>query len=311
LTSKIAVQVEDLSKQRESIDILEDITFTINKGEIFALLGPDGSGKTNLIEILIGLRKKNSGSITVLESDVQNKLALREIKKRIGFLPQEFRTHDNLTVKENILFWGNMYDHMLDADELLAKFNLQDVQKTLFKKLPGNLKRKVALAITIVNDPELILLDEPTAGLDQYTKQEIWNEIDRLKEQGKTIFLSTNQALEAQALADRVAIIHKGKIRDIGTPKDLIQRFSTGNKIIIRCTEDKEREKALTAFGEIEITMSLMGEIVLSTEQITLNEVLTILEKSKINYSDIITQRPTLNDVFQNLVGEILNHHSN
>jgi len=302
------IVVSNLQKSINSEEILSSISFKVHKGEFFCFLGPDGSGKSTIIDILVGLRKPTEGKITILGYDRYNPLEMREIKKVIGVLPQEFRTHDNLSVKENILFWGKMYDKMFDINEMLDKFKLVDKANTRYRKLPGNLKRRVGLAIAFVNKPEIVFLDEPTTGLDQFAKKEVWEILLDFKRQGTTIFMTTNQAIEPQVLADRVAIIHKGLIKDVGSPVELIDRYSSSGKIIIRFTSSDERSSAIQKLQSdcpIEI---IDDNIEISSDEITLLEILAKLDKANIRYSDLITQKPTLNDVFITLTGEKLNN---
>ncbi len=306
MSQDVVIKVTNINKEYDSVEVLSEISFEVKKGEIFALLGPDGSGKTVLIEILEGIRSLSNGEAIILGFNVKSKTEMRAIKKRIGVLPQEFSTHGNLTVKENIQFWGKMYDNMVEVSELLSMFHIEEYENVRYSKLPSNIKRKVGLATTFVNDPQVIFLDEPTAGLDYYAKKEIWAIIEEFKKQGKAVFLTTNLAQEPHAIADKVAIIHQGRIRDMGSPEDLIDRYSSEKKFIVRCPNKESLEKAkkiLETITEVEI---VDDEIMLSSEEITLLEMLEKLDKEKVKYSDIITSRPSLNDVFLNLTGESL-----
>ncbi|NHJ04348.1 MAG: ABC transporter ATP-binding protein [Candidatus Heimdallarchaeota archaeon] len=306
MSQKVVIEVKNLAKQYGSDIALSNISFNVKKGEIFALLGSDSSGKTSLIEILEGLRKPTSGEAIVLGFNINSTIEMREIKKIIGTLPQDFKTYDNLTVKENIQFWGKMYDFMLNPDELMTLFNLIEYSNVRYKKLSNNIKRKVAFAITLVNDPELVFLDEPTAGLDQSTKKEIWDLLLSLREKGKTVFLTTNHALEPQAIADRVAILHQGSIKDIGSPDDLIDRYSSEKKFIIRCPNTEVKQETIAVLGDIPYSEDEIGDIFVSSDEIILLELLEKLERAKVKYTDVITQRPTLNDVFLILTGHQL-----
>ncbi|MHA1504312.1 MAG: ABC transporter ATP-binding protein [Candidatus Heimdallarchaeota archaeon] len=306
MSQDVVIKVTNINKEYDSVEVLSEISFEVKKGEIFALLGPDGSGKTVLIEILEGIRSLTNGEAIILGFNVKSKIEMRAIKKRIGVLPQEFSTHGNLTVKENIQFWGKMYDNMVEVSELLSMFHIEEYENVRYSKLPNNIKRKVGLATTFVNDPQIIFLDEPTAGLDYYAKKEIWAIIEEFKKHGKAVFLTTNLAQEPHAIADKVAIIHQGRIRDMGSPEDLIDRYSSEKKFIVRCPNKESLEKAkkiLETITEVEI---VDDEIMLSSEKITLLEMLEKLDKEKVKYSDIITSRPSLNDVFLNLTGESL-----
>ncbi|MBN1330413.1 MAG: ABC transporter ATP-binding protein [Candidatus Heimdallarchaeota archaeon] len=306
MNQEAVIEVSNLQKSINSEIILSNISFDVYKGELFSFLGPDGSGKSTIFDILVGLRKPTDGKITILGYNRGTQMEMREIKKVIGVLPQEFRTHDNLTVKENILFWGKMYDKMLDINELLDKFKLTDKSNTRYRKLPMNLRRRVGLAIAFVNNPKIVFLDEPTTGLDQFAKKEVWEILLDFKKQGTTIFITTNQAIEPQVLADRVAIIHKGIIKDIGTPIELIDRYSSSGKVIIRFTSNDDRSAAIQTL-QSDCPIEIVNDnIEISSDEITLLEILAKLDKANIRYSDLITQKPTLNDVFITLTGEKL-----
>ena len=306
MSQENVIEISNLKKIYGSDEVIAGLAFSVKKGEIFSLLGPDGSGKTSTIEILVGLSKPSEGEISILGFNTKNTIEMREIKKLIGFLPQEFRTHDNLTVKENIQFWGKMYDNMIETPEILSILNLEEKANTRYKHLTPSFKKRVGLAIAFVNNPEIVFLDEPTAGLDQFAKREVWDIIKKFNKEGKTIFITTNDAIEPQAIADRVAIIHKGLMKDIGTPIELIDRFSSGNKIIIKSPTEQARLKVIEILQSACPLEILHDEIIISSEEITLLEILEKLDKAKVRYSDIITQKPTLNDVFITLTGEAL-----
>jgi len=301
-----AIAIENLVKKYDELIAVNDVSFNIRRGEIFAFLGPNGAGKTTTVEILEGIRKKTSGKAYILGRDIDNRKEMEELKKIIGTLPQEFSTHDNLTVKENLRFWSRMYAKSLNIDELIKLVKLEDKTKDRYKNLSGGLKRRLGIAIALINDPELVFLDEPTTGLDPRARRETWAVIEDLKKQGKTVFLTTHYMEEAQVLADTVAIIHKGKIMDIGTPTQLIDRHGGENKIVVRCKEQETRDKIhelLFAFGPLE---NEDGDIVISAKKGALSKVVDLLDENKVNYTDIITQRPSLEDVFLSLTGEIL-----
>ena len=301
-----AIIIENLVKKYDELVAVNDVSLKIKKGEIFAFLGPNGAGKTTTVEILEGIRKKTSGKALVLGYDIDKRRELDQIKKIIGTLPQEFNTHPNLTVKENLRFWSRMYSKNLPIDDLIKLVKLDDKAKERYKNLSGGLKRRLGIAISLVNDPQLIFLDEPTTGLDPRARRETWEVIDDLQKQGKTIFLTTHYMEEAQVLADTVAIIHKGKIMDIGTPTQLIDRHGGTNKIIVRCNNQEARDKThkiLFEFGPLE---NEDGDIVISAKKGTISKVVDLLDEESVPYTDIVTQRPTLEDVFLALTGEVL-----
>ncbi len=305
-SEEYAIVIENLVKKYGDLLAVNNISFKIRKGEIFAFLGPNGAGKTTTVEILEGIRKKTSGKAYVLGKDIDKKKELDSLKKIIGTLPQEFNTHENLTVKENLRFWSKMYEKSLSIDYLIDLVKLTDKTKERYKNLSGGLKRRLGIAISLVNDPELIFLDEPTTGLDPRARRETWEVIEDLKEQGKTVFLTTHYMEEAQVLADEVAIIHKGEIIDIGTPTQLIDKYGGDNKIIVRCNSDEVRQQIYSILFELGPAENEDKDIVVSAKRGGLSKVVDLLEDNKIPYTDIISQRPTLEDVFLSLTGEVL-----
>lgn len=301
-----AIVIENLVKKYDDLLAVNNISLKIKKGEIFAFLGPNGAGKTTTVEILEGIRKKTSGKAFVLGMDIDKRRELDQMKKIIGTLPQEFNTHLNLTVRENLRFWSRMYAKNIPIDDLIALVKLEDKAKVRYKNLSGGLKRRLGIAISLVNDPELIFLDEPTTGLDPRARRETWEVIESLKEQGKTIFLTTHYMEEAQILADTVAIIHKGEIMDIGTPTQLIDRHGGKNRIIVRCNDQVVRDQIHEILFEFGPMDNEDGDIAISAKKGTLSKVVDSLDEKSVPYTDIITQRPTLEDVFLALTGEVL-----
>ncbi|MHA1442929.1 MAG: ABC transporter ATP-binding protein [Candidatus Heimdallarchaeota archaeon] len=301
-----AIEIENLVKEYDEVIAVNDISLKIEKGKIFAFLGPNGAGKTTTVEILEGVRKKTSGKAIVFGYDIDNRRQLEKLKSIIGTLPQDFSTHDNLTVKENLKFWSRMYAKNLPIEDLIALVKLEDKTKTLYKKLSGGLKRRLGIAIALVNDPELVFLDEPTTGLDPRARRDTWVIIEDLKKQGKTIFLTTHYMEEAQVLADSVAIIHEGKIMDIGTPTELIDRHGGVNKIIVRCNSQEVRDQIHDILFELGTAENEDGDIVISAKRKSISKVVDLLEAKSVPYTDIITQRPSLEDVFLALTGETL-----
>ncbi|MHA1738332.1 MAG: ABC transporter ATP-binding protein [Candidatus Heimdallarchaeota archaeon] len=301
-----AIEIENLVKEYDEVIAVNDISLKIEKGKIFAFLGPNGAGKTTTVEILEGVRKKTSGKAIVFGYDIDNRRQLEKLKSIIGTLPQDFSTHDNLTVKENLKFWSRMYAKNLPIEDLIALVKLEDKTKTLYKKLSGGLKRRLGIAIALVNDPELVFLDEPTTGLDPRARRDTWVIIEDLKKQGKTIFLTTHYMEEAQVLADSVAIIHEGKIMAIGTPTELIDRHGGVNKIIVRCNSQEVRDQIHDILFELGTAENEDGDIVISAKRKSISKVVDLLDAKSVPYTDIITQRPSLEDVFLALTGETL-----
>jgi len=299
--SKPVVEVDSLIKQYEKLKAVDDISFQVFEGEVFAFLGPNGVGKTTTVEILECIRPLTSGSARVFGYDVTKKDEAKEIKKRIGVLPQEFSALDKLTVKENIDLIGDMYDKHLDVTDVIKLLDLEDKTNERFENLSGGLKQRVGVAAALISDPQLVFLDEPTTGLDPKARREVWAVIENLKKLDKTVFLTTHYMEEAQILADRVAIIDKGKIVVIGSPQELISQHG-GLKMLVIRKGDKELASMLQEkYGQT--TLNGAGDVLVKIDDV--NEfwrVMATLTEMKMN-KDIEIQTPTIEDVFLKVVG--------
>jgi ABC-2 type transport system ATP-binding protein len=294
------VSVESLVKRYDGVAAIDDVSFEVQRGETFALLGPSSAGKTTTIEILECVRQPTVGSVKILGHSVEASHEVNEIKKRIGVLPQEFSTLGRLTVVENLKFFARMYDTSADVTGLLDFLKLRDVANVPFANLPKELKQKVGIAVALVNDPELIFLDEPTAGLDPESKRATWKVIEDLHAKGKTIILATINVSEAEQLADRIGILHKGKIIALDTPAELLDKFCGGKAVIIRNGGD-------AVFGTLRRffdTVSMEGsDVVLSFDRLRDLEVaLTALVDRGLE-AEIALRSPSMEDVFLKLTG--------
>jgi ABC-2 type transport system ATP-binding protein len=296
------IEVRNLVKRYGSCAAVDGISFEVMKGEVFSLLGPNGAGKTTTVEIMECLRTLTSGEVRILGMDV-NKDTLK-IKGKIGVLPQDFNAFDFLTVKENIEYFGGMFQKSLPADELIKAVDLGEKRDIWFKKLSGGLKQRVGVAISMVNDPDIIFLDEPTTGLDPKARRDVWAVIQDLKAKGKTVILTTHYMEEAEVLSDRVGIIDHGKFLALGTPHDIIEQFGTGSRCIISNCDDACANSLKQQWPGIE---RKEGNIVIKLENKgSLPEIIYTLDRSGGNYEQIQVTRPTLEDVFLRLTGKKL-----
>ncbi|MCD6474206.1 MAG: ABC transporter ATP-binding protein [Thermoplasmata archaeon] len=272
------IEVRGLTKVYGNVVAVDNISFDVRKGEVFSLLGPNGAGKTTTVEIIEGIRKPTKGEIKVFGGKVER------AKEKIGVLPQEFQSMERLTVRETLEYFSSFYKKSMDIEELIEMVGLTEKKNTLYKNLSGGQKRALGVAIALVNDPSLIFLDEPTTGLDPAARRNLWKAIRKLKEGRKTVFLTTHYMEEAEYLADRVAIMHHGKIIAIDEPYKLIEKYGEKTRVIIKKIDSEE---------EMEINDE--------------REIAKIIEKLKekgIKYERIEIKRPTLEDVFLKLTGE-------
>ncbi len=214
------ISIKNLTKNYDGTKAVRGISFTVKEGEVFSMVGPNGAGKTTTVEICEGIRKPTSGTIHLFGEKFSKRS--KDIRERIGVLPQEFRSFERLTVKETLKYYSSLYKNKRDIDEIISLLDLEDKKDDLYMNLSGGLKQRVGVGMALVNDPELIFLDEPTTGLDPRARRGVWSAIMSLKEEGKTIFLTTHYMEEAEYLADRVAIVHQGRIVGQGSLGELI-----------------------------------------------------------------------------------------
>jgi len=226
------VSVQALVKRYGEVAAVDGASFEVLKGEIFALLGPNGAGKTTTVEILECIRRPTAGTVRVLGRSVSEPGGPSEIKKKIGVLPQEFNTLGRLTVVENLEFFAGMYATSADVMGLLDVLEIREKANVRFANLSGGLKQRVGIAVALVNDPELVFLDEPTTGLDPEIRRATWKVIRDLRARGKSIILTTHYMDEAEQLADRVAILVKGKVAAIDSPSQLVRNHGVGRAMV-------------------------------------------------------------------------------
>jgi ABC-2 type transport system ATP-binding protein len=214
-----AIVVDDLRKDYAGREAVRGISFAVARGEIFGLLGPNGAGKTTTVEILEGYRERSGGDVCVLGHDP----ALREraLRERVGIVLQSTGMYRHVTVREAVAHWAGLYPHPRDVEEVLSVAGLQEKAGARARTLSGGQSRRLDLALALVGDPELIFLDEPTTGFDPAARRGAWEAVRALRCLGKTVVLTTHYLDEAQALADRVAIIKDGRILAVGPPSEL------------------------------------------------------------------------------------------
>jgi len=214
-----AVTVQNLRKDYAGVAVVDDLSFTIEQGEIFALLGPNGAGKTTTVEILEGHRRADGGSVRVLGFDPQT--GGREFRERIGIVLQEAGFDEDFSVRELVTLYRGMYPRRLGADAVIAQVGLTDKARARVKTLSGGQRRRLDLALGLVGDPELLFLDEPTTGFDPSARRRAWELVEGLRDLGKTVLLTTHYLDEADHLADRVAVIVRGRLVALDTPQAL------------------------------------------------------------------------------------------
>jgi len=220
------IKVDNLIKKYGDFTAVKGISFEVKQGEIFGLLGPNGAGKTTTLEIIETLREKTSGDVVVDGMNLDSQA--HEIKKIIGVQLQAAGYYPNLNLVQIIKLFGGLYNRTVDPMALLDSVNLRDKTKNKFKELSGGQKQRFSIATTLINEPKIIFLDEPTTGLDPQARRNLWELIQQLRDRGATVVITTHYMDEAEVLCDRVAIIDSGEIIAIDTPDKLIDNLIAG-----------------------------------------------------------------------------------
>jgi ABC-2 type transport system ATP-binding protein len=279
-----AIEVRDLSKRYGEFEAVRGIDITVQRGEVFGLLGPNGAGKTTTVEILEGYRARSGGEVSVLGADPAERSV--ELRRRMGIVLQSGGIYSHITPREALRHWASFYPHPRDVEEVLALAGLQEKADVRSRKLSGGQLRRLDFALALVGDPELIFLDEPTTGFDPEARRAAWQTIRSLRELGKTILLTTHYLEEAQALADRVAIVKDGRVLAIGPPRELGVGGATHYRVAYRGADGELIER------DTDDPTTLLHE--LTDEALARGERL----------EELSVARPTLEDVYLELTAD-------
>ncbi len=297
------VEVSGLVKHYPpDVRAVDGVDFSIHKGTIFSLLGPNGAGKTTTVEILEGLRSPTSGSAQVFGVDATKDYG--SVRKKVGILPQNFEPFDMLRPPEAVEYWAKLYDMKAtkrDIDAVLERVGLSNRKSSVSKKLSGGEKRKLGIALSIVNEPELLFLDEPTTGLDPRARRDLWKLIEEIRDKGTTVLLTTHYLDEAEKLSDDVAIMLKGKIVARGTPSELISKYGKLT-VVVLAGAGKTGLYEVTRRG-ITATEEDGDVLVPVSDPAEMRIVLAKLASIELTVKDMYTRKQTLEDVFLNVVG--------
>jgi ABC-2 type transport system ATP-binding protein len=302
--TEYAIEVDKLTKRYGDLLAVDDISFTVRKGEVFALLGPNGAGKTTTVEIIETIRTPTSGKVTLLGMDVTKKK--HKIVPRIGVLPQGFSSFDRITVRETIQYYSRLFScRNTDIDGLIELVNLKDKTNEQYKNLSGGLRQRLGIAIALVNDPEVVFLDEPTTGLDPRARHEVWKVLQGLKEEGKTVFLTTHYMEEAELLTDTVAIISRGKIIAMGSPGELIENNAHYQVLTLKSVDEKTFEIVREmGFDPVRNNHKDIKVMVEQTDDVL--KILNAIKDAGAVYLGLDVRKPNLEEVFLKLTGEAL-----
>jgi ABC-2 type transport system ATP-binding protein len=300
-----AIRCRGLVKDYGALRAVNGLDLEVHAGECFGLLGPNGAGKTTTVEILEGLLPATSGEVEILGRTWQSDGAW--LRQRLGISLQETNLSDKLTVEETLRLFRSFYAAGPEVDDLMALVSLTDKRQSWYTKLSGGQKQRLAVACALVGDPEILFLDEPTTGLDPQSRRQLWGLIEGFKAEGRTVLLTTHYMDEAQRLCDRVAVIDKGKVIALGTPRELIQ--SLGGTEVVEFTCDAAVEQSLlSALPGVHAVKTRSDGLLLTVEQLhkTLPLLLNHLQQCGHTLTGLSTHHATLEDVFVSLTGRQL-----
>ena len=302
------IEINSLSKVYDNgFKALNNINLQINKGEIFAMLGPNGAGKTSLISIICGIVKPTSGKITVENFDIIKDY--RETRSRIGLVPQELTLEQFETVFNNVSYSRGLYGKKPDPkhiEKVLRQLSLWDKKDLILRQLSGGMKRRVLIAKALSHEPQILFLDEPTAGVDVELRKEMWKVVETLRETGVTIILTTHYIEEAEAIADRVGVINQGEIIIVEQKKELIKKM--GRKVLsVELQEEiQDVPSSLKKYNLIigSNKMSLAYTYNLKEKQTGITNLLQDIKDSGLKLRDLKTEQSNLEKIFVTLVRE-------
>ncbi len=295
------ISVSHLGKRYGSTVAVDDVSLTVQAGEIFGLIGPNGAGKTTTMECVQGLRKPDRGTMTVLGLDPeQDASALRQ---RIGVQHQEAHLQKRIKVWEAVDLWATLYPRAVDSEALLIRLGLESKRNAWFMTLSGGQKQRLFIALALIHEPEVVFLDELTTGLDPQARRAIWELIADIRHRGTTVFLTTHLMEEAERLCDRVAIIEHGRVIAMGTPADLVLTHCPERRVVFTSdgTDVAEQLKGVAAVRSVTSegsTHTLHGE---GDDFVT--AVIGAIAQAGIRVRGFRTESPTLEDVFLKLTG--------
>jgi ABC-2 type transport system ATP-binding protein len=300
--NQAGVQVDELYKLYGDVRAVDGVTFDVGRGEIFGLLGPNGAGKTTIVECILGLRQPDAGTIAVLS--MEHHAQSRRIRERVGAQLQTTGLYPRLTVREQIGLFACLFSRSLPVEPLIGMVGLQEKARTQTQDLSGGQAQRLAVALALINDPDVVFLDEPTTGLDPQARRGIWEIICDLRQAGKTVLFTTHYMDEAEQLCDRVAVIDHGQIIALDTPEALIDRHFR-EKVLEFVPLDPPPPDRLTAMPGVTQVLFENGRLSIYTVDAprTMAGLFEIVASGALAFRDLIVRQATLEDVFLKLTG--------
>ncbi|MCG5460693.1 ABC transporter ATP-binding protein [Micromonospora sp. NPDC053740] len=294
------IEVTHLKKRYGDLVAVDDVSLTVEAGEIFGVLGPNGAGKTTTVECVAGLRVPDGGGVSVLGLDPRRDAA--QLRQRVGVQLQESQLPDRLRVAEALELYASFYRNPADPAELIDKLGLGDKRNTAYKKLSGGQKQRLSIALALVGNPEIAILDELTTGLDPQARRDTWGLIEQVRDSGVTIVLVTHFMEEAERLCDRVAVIDRGRVVALDSPAGLVSAVAPEQRIRFRPSTPID-DRLLADLPEVSAVQRTGSQVVVTGTGELLHAVTSVLARHQIVAADLRLEQSTLDDAFVELTG--------
>jgi ABC-2 type transport system ATP-binding protein len=295
------IQVSKIRKAYGKTLAVDDVSFDVEAGEIFGLIGPNGAGKTTTMECVEGLRRPDRGTISVLSLDPIRDA--RTLQQKVGVQLQQAQLQKRIKVTEAVDLWASLYPRPVDGDALLERLGLADKRQAWFMTLSGGQKQRLFIALALIHDPDVVLLDELTTGLDPQARRAIWELVREIRSRGKTVLLTTHLMEEAERLCDRVAIVERGRVIDIGTPAGLVRRHCPTQTVVLETTDATAAAHFQAIPGVESVTWQDSQCNIRGSGGDLVTQVIQCLAEHRIRVTDFRTELPNLEDVFLTLTG--------
>ena len=303
------IVVRGLGKRYDTLTALDGASFSVARGEIFGFLGPNGAGKTTLVEILEGLTRATSGSASVLGIEVTEDP--QAVKARIGVQLQAASYHQYLTLREILELFGSFYPRHADPIELLRRVRLEDRAESRMRTLSGGMKQRFSIVAALVNQPDLVFFDEPTAGLDPDARLDLWDIVRDVRDSGATVVLTTHYMEEAEALCDRVGFMHQGQLVALDTPQGLIRSLNAPYRLTLTTARPLPEAEVRAIPGALEVTQEVTADgfvarLRAQTAPAVTAALTTLAARAGTDVIDLAVEPGTLEDVFLSITGRRL-----
>jgi ABC-2 type transport system ATP-binding protein len=306
--------VNDIKKSFDQKEVVRGVSFSVSKGESFGLLGPNGAGKSTIISMICGLLTYDDGEVTVDEISVKKKPL--DLKKKIGVVPQEIALYPTMSAKENLLFWGKMYGlsgkiAKKRVDEVLEYVGLRDRAKDKIETFSGGMKRRINIGASLMHEPELLIMDEPTVGIDPQSRNHILETVKRLNQNGMTVIYTSHYMEEVEFLCNRIGIVDQGKMIALGTKNDLVNRLAGGTLIKLGVASLKnEFTASLLKSTNVERVIPDIEnnslDILVHQHQLAFSDIIACAMENRVQVLSFEVQEPNLESLFLSLTGRTL-----